>query len=75
MSAKVVERVSLLVIVWGRKGQVARLVKIELKVYGEWSLDGTTIGLAWLDDQMLVVLISIGQLILFAEDGTCFGNS
>ncbi|KAI5444657.1 hypothetical protein KIW84_013074 [Lathyrus oleraceus] len=68
--AEVVERVLLLAIVWERKGQVARFVRTILKVYGEWSLDGATIGLAWSDDQMLVVLTSIGQLNLFAEDGT-----
>ncbi|KAI5401131.1 hypothetical protein KIW84_065829 [Lathyrus oleraceus] len=43
------------------------MVKSELKVYGEWSLDGAAIGLAWLDDQMPVVLTSTGQLNLFAE--------
>ncbi|XP_058763100.1 uncharacterized protein LOC131636503 isoform X1 [Vicia villosa] len=70
MSAEAVERVSLLAIAWERKVQVARLVKSELKVYGEWSLDSAAIGLAWLDDQMLVVLTSTGQLNLFAKDGT-----
>ncbi|KAI5426003.1 hypothetical protein KIW84_031718 [Lathyrus oleraceus] len=70
MSAEAVERVSLLAIAWERKVQVARLVKSELKVYGEWSLDSAAIGLAWLDDQMLVVLTSTGQLNLFVEDGT-----
>lgn len=69
-SAETVERVSLLAIAWERKVQVARLVKSELKVYGEWSLDSAAIGLAWLDDQMLVVLTSTGQLNLFAKDGT-----
>ncbi|XP_004514922.1 uncharacterized protein [Cicer arietinum] len=64
------ERVSLLAIAWERKVQVAKLVKSELKVYGEWFLDSAAIGLAWLDDQMLVVLTSTGQLNLFAKDGT-----
>jgi len=53
VSAETVERVSLLAIAWERKVQVARLVKSELKVYGEWSLDSAAIGLAWLDDQVL----------------------
>lgn len=53
MSAEAGERVSLLAIAWERKVQVARLVKSELKVYGEWSLDSAAIGLAWLDDQVL----------------------
>ncbi|XP_027334306.1 vacuolar protein sorting-associated protein 8 homolog isoform X2 [Abrus precatorius] len=70
MSAEAVERVSLLAIAWERKVQVAKLVKSELKVYGKWSLDSPAIGLAWLDDQMLVVLTSTGQLYLFAKDGT-----
>jgi vacuolar protein sorting-associated protein 8 len=43
----------LLAIAWERKVQVARLVKSELKVYGEWSLESAAIGLAWLDDQVL----------------------
>ncbi|CAJ2663156.1 unnamed protein product [Trifolium pratense] len=69
-STEAVERVSLLAIAWERKVQVAKLVKSELKVYGEWSLDSAAIGLAWLDDQMLVILTSTGQLNLFAKDGT-----
>ncbi|KAG6667166.1 vacuolar protein sorting-associated protein 8 homolog isoform X1 [Carya illinoinensis] len=64
------ERVSLLAIAWDRKLQVAKLVKSELKIYGKWSLDSPAIGLAWLDDQMLVVLTLVGQLCLFAKDGT-----
>ncbi|TKY64154.1 Vacuolar protein sorting-associated protein 8-like [Spatholobus suberectus] len=70
MSAEAVERVSLLAIAWERKVLVAKLVKSELKVYGRWSLDGAAVGLAWLDDQMLVVLTSNGQLYLFSKDGT-----
>ncbi|KAG5009010.1 hypothetical protein JHK87_017525 [Glycine soja] len=70
MSAEAVERVSLLAIAWERKVLVAKLVKSELKVYGRWSLDGAALGLAWLDDQMLVVLTSSGQLYLFSKDGT-----
>ncbi|KAL2336271.1 hypothetical protein Fmac_010717 [Flemingia macrophylla] len=69
-STEAVERVSLLAIAWERKVLVAKLVKSELKVYGRWSLDGAAIGLAWLDDQMLVVLTSNGQLYLFSKDGT-----
>ncbi|RDY08694.1 Vacuolar protein sorting-associated protein 8-like protein, partial [Mucuna pruriens] len=70
MPGEAVERVSLLAIAWERKVQVAKLVKSELKVYGRWSLDCAAIGLAWLDDQMLVVLTSTGQLYLFSKDGT-----
>ncbi|XP_061961114.1 uncharacterized protein LOC133681927 [Populus nigra] len=66
----VAERVSLLAIAWDRKVQVAKLVKSELKVYGKWSLDSAAIGVAWLDDHMLVVLTLTGQLYLFAKDGT-----
>ncbi|KAJ6328871.1 hypothetical protein OIU77_010536 [Salix suchowensis] len=65
----VAERVSLLAIAWDRKVQVAKLVKSELKVYGKWSLDSAAIGVAWLDDHMLVVLTVTGQLYLFAKDG------
>ncbi|RVW95484.1 Vacuolar protein sorting-associated protein 8-like [Vitis vinifera] len=64
------ERVSLLAIAWDRKVQVAKLVKSELKIYGKWTLESTAIGVAWLDDQILVVLTSTGQLCLFAKDGT-----
>ncbi|XP_010054136.2 vacuolar protein sorting-associated protein 8 homolog [Eucalyptus grandis] len=63
------ERVSLLAIAWDRKVQVAKLVNSELKVYGKWSLDSTAVGVAWLDDQMLVVLTVDGQLCLFSRDG------
>ncbi|OMO82357.1 hypothetical protein COLO4_23048 [Corchorus olitorius] len=64
------ERVSLLALAWDRKVQVAKLVKSDLKVYGKWSLDSSAIGVAWLDDQMMVVLTITGQLYLFARDGT-----
>ncbi|XVF33081.1 hypothetical protein REPUB_Repub17cG0137500 [Reevesia pubescens] len=64
------ERVSLLALAWDRKVQVAKLVKSDLKVYGKWSLDSSAIGVAWLDDQMMVVLTVTGQLYLFARDGT-----
>ncbi|KAF3439788.1 hypothetical protein FNV43_RR18066 [Rhamnella rubrinervis] len=68
--AEASEKVSLLAIAWDRKVQVAKLVKTELKIYGRWSLDSAAIGVAWLDDQMLVVLTVTGQLCLFAKDGT-----
>ncbi|KAK3004785.1 hypothetical protein RJ639_020124, partial [Escallonia herrerae] len=64
------EKVPLLAIAWDRKVQVAKLVKSELKVYGKWSLDSSAVGVAWLNDQMLVVLTSTGQLYLYAKDGT-----
>ncbi|XP_022757621.1 vacuolar protein sorting-associated protein 8 homolog isoform X2 [Durio zibethinus] len=64
------ERVSLLALAWDRKVQVAKLVKSDLKVYGKWSLDSSAIGVAWLDDHMMVVLTMTGQLYLFARDGT-----
>ncbi|KAF4366492.1 hypothetical protein F8388_003730 [Cannabis sativa] len=67
---EVSEKVSLLAIAWDRKVLVAKLVKSELKVYGTWSLESAAIGVAWLDDQMLVVLTVTGQLCLFANDGT-----
>lgn len=70
MPAEAAERVSLLAIAWDRKVQVAKLVKSELKVYGKWSLDSAAIGVSWLDDQILAVLTSTGQLCLFAKDGT-----
>ena len=49
-------RVYLLTIAWDRKVQVAKLIKSELKVYGKWSLDSAAIGVAWLDDQVLIWL-------------------
>ncbi|GMI98953.1 vacuolar protein sorting 8 [Hibiscus trionum] len=64
------ERISLLAIAWDRKVQVAKLVKSDLKVYGSWSLDSSAIGLAWLDDRMMVVLTMTGKLNMFARDGT-----
>ncbi|MFS8009588.1 putative transcription factor WD40-like family [Helianthus anomalus] len=53
--------VPLLAIAWDHQVQVAKLVKLELKVYAKWTLDSSAIGIAWLDDQMLVVLTSVGQ--------------
>ncbi|GMI69544.1 vacuolar protein sorting 8 [Hibiscus trionum] len=64
------ERISFLALAWDRKVQVAKLVKSDLKVYGSWSLDSSAIALAWLDDQMMVVLTMIGKLNMFARDGT-----
>ncbi|KAJ4963919.1 hypothetical protein NE237_023858 [Protea cynaroides] len=67
---EILERASLLAIAWDRKVQVSKLVKSELKVYREWTLDSAAIGVQWLDDQMLVVLTLRGQLCLFAKEGT-----
>ncbi|KAI3757517.1 hypothetical protein L6452_05057 [Arctium lappa] len=64
------ESVPLLAIAWDCKMQVAKLVKSELKIYAKWTLDSSAIGVAWLDDQMLVVLTKAGQLCLYANDGT-----
>ncbi|KNA19535.1 hypothetical protein SOVF_060920 [Spinacia oleracea] len=80
------ERISLLAIAWDRKVQVAKLIKSEpkdsgkpelkesgkwsLKVCGKWTLESAAVGLAWLDDQMLVILTLVGQLCLFTRDGT-----
>ncbi|XP_077245678.1 transducin family protein / WD-40 repeat family protein [Tasmannia lanceolata] len=69
-STEALDKASLLAIAWDRKVQVAKLVKSELKVYREWTLDSAAIGVAWLDDQMLVVLTLRGQLSLFAKEGT-----
>uniref|UniRef100_A0A7N0ZV75 RING-type domain-containing protein n=1 Tax=Kalanchoe fedtschenkoi TaxID=63787 RepID=A0A7N0ZV75_KALFE len=68
-SVEAADKVSLLAIAWDKKVQVAKLVKPDIKVYRNWTLDSAAIGLAWLDDQMLVVLTVTGQLCLFAEDG------
>ncbi|KAJ0703842.1 putative transcription factor WD40-like family [Helianthus annuus] len=67
--------VPLLAIAWDPQVQVAKLVKSELKVYAKWTLDSSAIGIAWLDDQMLVVLTSAGQLCLYANDGTLIHNT
>ncbi|KAI4319055.1 hypothetical protein MLD38_032703 [Melastoma candidum] len=63
-------RVSLLAVAWDRKVQVAKLVSSDLKVCSKWALDSTAIGVAWLDDQMLVVMMVTGQICLFTRDGS-----
>lgn len=50
------ERVSLLALAWDRKVQVAKLVKSDLKICGKWSLDSSAIGVAWLNDQVWMIL-------------------
>ncbi|XP_078156920.1 transducin family protein / WD-40 repeat family protein [Carex rostrata] len=64
------ERVSWLAIAWDRKVQVYKLVKSEMKKHSEWSIDSAAIGVAWLDDQMLVLLNTRGQLCLFTKDAS-----
>ncbi|XP_042405548.1 vacuolar protein sorting-associated protein 8 homolog isoform X1 [Zingiber officinale] len=63
------DKVSWLAIAWDRNVQVAQLVKSEMKKYREWNLDSAAIGIAWLDDKMLVVVTLRGQLCLFTKDG------
>ncbi|KAG0474515.1 hypothetical protein HPP92_014201 [Vanilla planifolia] len=63
------DKAAWLAIAWDRKIQISKLVKSELKNYKEWILDNEAIGVAWLDDQMLVVLTTSGQLCLFTRDG------
>ncbi|XP_075484312.1 uncharacterized protein LOC142524290 [Primulina tabacum] len=63
------DKALLLAIAWDQKIQVAKLVKSELKTVKKWDLESPAIGLAWLDDQMLVVLTFAAQIYLFASDG------
>lgn len=70
VNPEAVEKISLLAIAWDRKVQVAKLVKSELKVSGKWTLESAAVGLAWLDDQMLVILTLAGQLCLFTREGS-----
>ncbi|KAM3306258.1 hypothetical protein P3S67_013128 [Capsicum chacoense] len=69
MSTEISEKVSRLAIAWYRRVQVAKLVKSELKVCWRWTTDSSAVGLAWLDEQILVILTAIGQLCLFSKDG------
>ncbi|XP_039788000.1 uncharacterized protein LOC120654510 isoform X5 [Panicum virgatum] len=64
------ERVSWLALAWDRQVQVAKFVKSKIVKHKEWKLDSAAIGVAWLDDQMLVVLNVRGQLCLFSKDGS-----
>ncbi|KAK9713635.1 hypothetical protein RND81_06G041400 [Saponaria officinalis] len=64
------EKISLLAIAWDRKVQVAKLVKSDLNVFAKWTLESAAIGVAWLDDQLLVILTLAGQLCLYTRDGT-----
>ncbi|CAL4890308.1 unnamed protein product [Urochloa decumbens] len=64
------ERVSWLALAWDRQVQVAKFVKSKIVKHKEWKLDSAAIGVAWLDDQMLVVLNLRGQLCLFSKDGS-----
>lgn len=68
-SADVSDKVAWLALAWDRKIQISRLIKSEMRKHKEWILDSTAIGVAWLDDQMLVVLTIRGQLCLFSRDG------
>lgn len=63
------EKVSLLAIAWDRRVQVAKLVKSELKVCWGWTTDSSAVGLAWLDELILVILTATGELCLFSKDG------
>ncbi|XP_066321059.1 uncharacterized protein [Miscanthus floridulus] len=64
------ERVSWLALAWDRQVQVAKFVKSKIFKHKEWKLDSAAVGVAWLDDQMLVVLNLRGQLCLFSKDGS-----
>ncbi|XP_022861232.1 vacuolar protein sorting-associated protein 8 homolog isoform X2 [Olea europaea var. sylvestris] len=67
--ADTLEKLSLLAIAWDQKVQIAKLVKSDLKILEKWTLESPAVGLAWLDDQMLVILTLTRQLYLFAKDG------
>lgn len=69
-NSEALEKISLLAIAWDRKVQVGKLVRSELKMCGKWMLGSAAIGLAWLDDQVLVILTLAGQLCLFTREGT-----
>ncbi|XP_020574102.1 vacuolar protein sorting-associated protein 8 homolog isoform X2 [Phalaenopsis equestris] len=63
------DKVAWLAIAWDKKIQIFRLAKSKIRRHNEWTLDSTAIGVAWLDDQMLVILSIRGQLCLFSRDG------
>uniref|UniRef100_J3L970 RING-type domain-containing protein n=2 Tax=Oryza brachyantha TaxID=4533 RepID=J3L970_ORYBR len=63
------EQVSWLALAWDRQVQVAKYIKSKMIKHKEWKIDSAAIGVAWLDDQMLVVLNLRGQLCLFSKDG------
>ncbi|KAL5199338.1 hypothetical protein ABZP36_020541 [Zizania latifolia] len=63
------EQVSWLALAWDRQVQAAKFVKSKMIKHKEWKIDSAAIGVAWLDDQMLVVLNLRGQLCLFSKDG------
>ncbi|KAK3152034.1 hypothetical protein QOZ80_2BG0153450 [Eleusine coracana subsp. coracana] len=64
------ERLSWLALAWDRQVQVAKFVKSKIVKHKEWKIDSSAAGVAWLDDQMLVVLNLRGQLCLFSKDGS-----
>ncbi|TVU33578.1 hypothetical protein EJB05_25403, partial [Eragrostis curvula] len=64
------DRLSWLALAWDRQVQVAKFVKSKILKHKEWKIDSSAAGVAWLDDQMLVVLNLRGQLCLFSKDGS-----
>lgn len=52
------ETAPLLAIAWDHNVQVAKLVKSELKIHAKWSLESSAIGVAWLDDQVVLLFFS-----------------
>ncbi|BBN19147.1 vacuolar protein sorting-associated protein 8 [Marchantia polymorpha subsp. ruderalis] len=63
------ESFPLLAMAWDTKVLVLQLVKGELKIVAQWDLDSPAIGVAWLEEQMVVVATAKDELCLFTNEG------
>ncbi|CAM6085101.1 unnamed protein product [Calypogeia fissa] len=58
-----------LAIAWDKKILIYQLPKSELKSVAQWEVDSPVVGVAWLEEQMMVVATSKDQLCLFTNEG------
>ncbi|XP_073396316.1 uncharacterized protein [Physcomitrium patens] len=54
---------------WDTKMFIWQLTQSKLRKVREWELDSPAVGLAWLEEQMLVIVTAKDQLCLFTKEG------
>ncbi|KAJ7567914.1 hypothetical protein O6H91_01G011900 [Diphasiastrum complanatum] len=64
------DKLPLLAFAWDKKVLITQLVRNELKILVQWDIPTKAAGIAWLGEQILVVLTSNEELHLYTKEGS-----
>ncbi|KAL3676096.1 hypothetical protein R1sor_026044 [Riccia sorocarpa] len=69
MSSEGGENSPVLAMAWDKKVIILQLLKTQLKIIAQWELDSPAVGVAWLEQEMVVVTTSKDELCLYTSEG------